>query len=59
MQPIDELLSVKELAARLKRSEAYVWQMRKRGFRMVAGRTTLGAAIAFLSRCPRPFSRKP
>jgi hypothetical protein len=52
---MDELLSIKELALALKRSESYIFAMRRRGFRMVAGRTTLKAALLFLSRVPRPF----
>lgn len=52
-EPI-ELLSSKELAARLKRHVKYVYAMRARGFRMVAGRTTLAAALAWLARNPQP-----
>ena len=54
----EELLSVKELAEKLKRSDRYVWQMRKLGFRFIAGRTTLTAAIKWLSVNPSPFSSK-
>lgn len=50
----NELLSVCELAASLKRSESYVWAMRRRGFEMVGGRATLSEARAFLRGCPHP-----
>lgn len=50
----DELLSVCELAARLGRSERYVREMKARGFRMVGGRATLGAALDFLEDMPHP-----
>jgi hypothetical protein len=56
---IDEpLLSAKELASRLGRSRSYVVWMKRRGFKMVAQRTTLTAAIAWLSRNPEPCKRK-
>ncbi len=55
--PLDELLSCKELAARLKRGESYVDWMKRKGFVMIAGRTTLRAALRWLSRNPRPCSR--
>lgn len=47
---MDELLSSKELAGRLKRSPSYVYAMRRQGFAMIAGRTTLRAAIFWLRR---------
>jgi hypothetical protein len=53
---MDELLSIKELALALKRSESYIFAMQRRGFKMVAGRTTMKAALLFLSRVPRPFA---
>ncbi len=55
--PLDELLSCKELAARLKRSDPYVEWMKRKGFKMIAGRTTLRAALKWLSVNPRPCSR--
>lgn len=51
-----DLLSTKELAVALKRSESYVKQMKRRGFRMVGGRTTLRDALGWLARNPRPFT---
>ena len=53
----DELLSSKELASKLKRSERYVKMMRARGFRMIAGRTTLATALRWLVTCPHPFGK--
>jgi len=52
--PDPELLSPKELAARLKRHTSYVYAMKRRGFRMVAGRTTLQAALVWLTKNPYP-----
>jgi phage regulator Rha-like protein len=54
---MEELLSIKELAQKLKRSESYVFAMKRRGFRMVANRTTMTAAIKFLAVNPSPCSR--
>jgi len=54
----EPLLSMKELADKLGRSYSYVRAMRRRGFRMVAGRTTLTAAIKFLAVIERPCARK-
>ena len=50
----EELLTHKELAAALKRSYTYVAAMKRRGFRVVAGRTTLSAAILWLTKNPTP-----
>lgn len=59
----EQLISVKELAMALGRSESYVWAMRRRGFRFIGGRSTLSAALVFLQRVPNPWSgdirRKP
>lgn len=56
---IDEpLLSAKELAERLGRSRGYIFAMKRRGFKMVAHRTTLTAAIAWLSRNPEPYKKR-
>jgi hypothetical protein len=52
-----ELYSVKELAAKLKRSERYVWWMRRRGFPMPGDRATLTAAIVWLAKNPFPSQR--
>lgn len=54
---MNELLSSKELAARLKRSLRYVRAMQARGFVMAGGRTTLAAALDWLRDNPKP-SRK-
>lgn len=54
----EPLLSMKELADKLGRSYSYVRAMRRRGFRMVAGRTTLTAAIKFLAQVDKPCARK-
>lgn len=54
----EELLSAKELAAKLKRSTGYVKAMKRIGFRMIAGRTTLTAAIAFLAKNPMPCRKR-
>jgi len=55
---IDEpLLSPKELASKLGRSYSYVEAMRRGGFKMIAHRTTLTAAIAWLARNPEPCRR--
>lgn len=54
---MEELLSIKELAQKLKRSESYIFAMKRQGFRMLAGRTTLSAALKFLAVTPSPCSR--
>lgn len=54
---IERLLSMKELADELGRSYSYVKAMRRRGFRMIAGRTTLRAAITFLAKVDKPCGR--
>jgi hypothetical protein len=51
-----ELLTMQELADRLKRSYSYIKRMRQLGFRMVAGRTTLKAALIWLEKNPAPCS---
>jgi hypothetical protein len=53
-----ELLSAKELAGKLKRNVAYVRAMTRGGFRMIAGRTTLEAAMVWLSQNGRPYSKR-
>lgn len=52
----DPLLTPKELAGQLKRHVSYVYAARRRGMPMPAYRTTLGAALAWLSK--NPFPRK-
>ena len=52
----EELLSSKELASKLGRNVSYIWAMRRCGFRMLAGRTTLSLALEWLSDNPRPWS---
>ena len=54
----EELLTPKELAAKLKRARSYVAAMQSRGFRFLAGRTTLSIALEWLSDNPQPRSRK-
>ena len=54
----EELLTPKELAAKLKRARSYVAAMRSRGFRFIAGRTTLSIALEWLADNPQPRARK-
>ncbi len=49
-----DLLTSKELAAALKRSDDYVYAMRKRGFPMPGERARLADALAWLSDNPNP-----
>lgn len=46
------LLTSKELAWQLKRHVSYVYGMRRAGFPMPAGRTTLAAALDWLGKNP-------
>jgi hypothetical protein len=55
---IDELLSAKELAVALKRSTAFVYRMRSRGFVMPGGTATIGEARAWLTAHPVPLFRR-
>lgn len=57
IQTIDELLTCKELAERLRRAPSYIYAMRARGFAMPGGRATLAEARAWLIRNPAPKSR--
>lgn len=50
----EPLMSRKDVALWLNRSISYVDAMICCGFRMVAGRTTKTAVIAFLSKTPEP-----
>lgn len=52
------MLSVKQLADALGRSERYVWYMRRMGFRMPRGRASLADARDFLSTATAPCSRR-
>lgn len=49
-----QLLSAKELAEALGRSERYIAHMRRNGFRFIAGRATLSSAVLFLQTNPKP-----
>jgi hypothetical protein len=51
------LLSQKELCLAIKRSPRFVKYMRATGFRMIAGRTTLKAALDWLKTNPHPCRR--
>jgi hypothetical protein len=51
---MSELLSRKELAARLKRSYRFVLDMERSGFQMISGVTTIESALSFLARNPPP-----
>jgi hypothetical protein len=53
-----DLLSVKELAAALKKHPSYVYSMKAHGFRMVSRLTTLNAALRWLARHPNPRGRR-
>lgn len=50
----EELLTIDELADKLKRSRRYVEYMRYRGFKMPGGRATLKEALKFLSEVTTP-----
>ena len=54
----EELLTPKELAEKLKRARSYITAMQSRGFRFLAGRTTLSIALEWLSDNPQPRSRR-
>ena len=54
-----ELLSAKEIADKLGRHVSYVYAMKHRGFPMPGGRSTIGAALAWLVRNPHPKGGKP
>ena len=55
---MDRLLSVKELAGALGRSERYIWYLRACGFQMPGGRASLREAKEFLLTCPHPCRNK-
>jgi hypothetical protein len=54
--PLDELLTIQELADALKRSRRYVSAMRSAGFKMPGDRGTLRSALAWLDSHPVPTS---
>ncbi len=54
----DELLSSKELAWVLKRDVDYVYRMRRLGFLMIGGRTTLNNALLWLKSNGSPYSKR-
>lgn len=55
---MEELITRKELAERLKRNESYTYAMQRRGFRFVAGRTTMTAALNWLAKNGRPWANR-
>jgi hypothetical protein len=56
---MSNLLGVKELASELGRSRFYVFWMKRRGFPMPGGRSTLAAAIKWLETHPKPCRSTP
>lgn len=58
MSNTEPLLSAKDLARRLGRSSGYIAAMKRRGFRMRDGRTTLAAALAWLESNPAPCAKR-
>ena len=58
MQPEEELLTIDELAEKLKRSPRYVRYMKAKGFEMPGGRATLSQAICFLRKVKKPCSMR-
>ena len=58
MQPEEELLTMDELADKLKRSRRYVQYMRYRGFEMPGGRATLKEAVDFLGKVKTPCAKE-
>lgn len=56
--PHHRLLSVKELAAELRRHDSYVYKMRAQGFRMPGGTATVAEARAWLEQHPHPRARR-
>ena len=58
MQPEKELLTMDELADKMKRSRRYSQYMRYRGFEMPGGRATLKEAIDFLRKVKTPCAKE-
>lgn len=56
-QAPNDLLSIKDLARKLGRSERYVKYMVARGFKMIAGRATVTDALTWLDHNPKPCRR--
>jgi len=54
---MNDLLTIKELAAALKRSRFYVLAMKRRGFQMPGGVATVAEARRWLAQNPKPMSR--
>lgn len=54
---MNDLLTIKELAAALKRSRFYVLAMKRRGFQMPGGVATVAEARRWLVQNPKPMSR--
>ena len=52
------LLSVKQLADAIGRSERYIWYMRRMGFKMPRGRASLKDARDFLATATAPCGRR-
>ena len=50
----DELLTYKEVEARLKRGRTYVYQMRKMGLPTIGGRVRWSDVLEFLKNYPFP-----
>lgn len=53
----EKLLSCKELASQLSRSQSYVSAMKRKGFKMTGNRATLSEARRFLSRVQHPRAK--
>ena len=51
----ERLLSVKEIAIALGRTEDYIYRLRRLGLKMPGGRTTLSKVLAFLEENPTPW----
>jgi len=54
----DKLLCVKELAGELGRHTSYIYAMRRDGFEMPAGLSTVNQAVAWLAKRPH-FRQRP
>lgn len=51
-------LTIKELAAAMRRNRTYVHAMKRNGFVMTDGKATLAEARAWLARNPKPRSEQ-
>jgi hypothetical protein len=54
----EQLLTAKELAARLRKHVSYVYAMRREGFRMPGRVATIRAALVWLARHSGPRARR-